>query len=168
MAGRLIIFCGIPGTGKTTIARLVAETDPGLVHIQTDDIRAMIAKPTFSPEESEFVYTSCVSVAREALDRGYSVIMDATFGSARRREATLAPLADHYSRIDYVHVVCDLETALQRNAGRAPTAVVPEETVRSMLLTFEAPTPALTVDTSKITAEEAAGLVVQALFQPSS
>jgi predicted kinase len=164
MAGRLIIFCGIPGTGKTTIARLVAKADPAVVHIQTDDVRAMIARPTFSSEESEFVYMSCVSVAKEALDQGYTVIMDATFGSARRREATLAPLAGHYSRIDYVHVMCDLETALQRNAARTPTAVVPEETVRSMLSTFEAPAPALTVDTSKVTAEEAAGLVVHALF----
>jgi predicted kinase len=164
MSGRLIIFCGIPGSGKTSIAGLVAKAEPDVVHVQTDAIRAMIRNPSYSSEESEMVYRACVAVAEEALDAGYTVILDATFGSARRRANTLAPLSGHYSRIDFVHVVCDLETALRRNAGRTGAAVVPEETVRSMLTTFEPPVPALTVDTSKTTPEAAAGLVVRALF----
>jgi len=164
MPGRLIIFCGIPGSGKTSIARIVARKDPTTVHIQTDAIRAMIAKPTFGADESDFVYRACVEVAKEALDKGYTAILDATFGSARRREATLAPLANSYSRIDFVHVKCHLETALRRNAARSSEAVVPEQTVRDMLSTFEAPFPSFVVDTSKITPEAAAGLIIQALF----
>jgi predicted kinase len=164
MQGRLIIFCGIPGSGKTSVARLVAKTEPKTLHVQTDAVRAMITKPSYTSEESELVYRACVAVAKEALEEGYNVILDATFGSARRRANTLAPLAGHYSRMDYVHVVCDLETALLRNAARASNAVVPEETVRSIFSTFEPPTPALTIDTSRITPEDAAGLVVRALF----
>ena len=164
MPGRLIIFCGIPGSGKTSIARLVAKREPGAVHIQTDAVRFMITNPTYTSEESEFVYRACVAVAEEALDAGHTVILDATFGSARRRENTLAPLTGHYSRIDYVHVVCDLDTVLRRNAARESMAVVPEETIRSIHSTFEPPTPAITVDTSKITPDDAAGLVVGALF----
>jgi len=164
MPGRLIIFCGIPGSGKTSVARIVAKKDPATVHIQTDVIRAMITKPAFSADESDFVYFACIEVAKEALDRGYTVILDATFGSARRRAATLAPLADHYSRVDFVHVFCDLETALRRNAGRGSEAVVPEQTVRDMLSTFEAPSPAFAVETSRITPEAAARLVIQAIF----
>jgi len=164
MPGRLIIFCGIPGSGKTSVARIVAKEDPTTVHVQTDAIRAMITKPAYSADESDFVYVACIEVAKEALDRGYTAILDATFGSARRRAATLAPLADHYSRVDFVHVFCDLETALRRNAGRASEAVVPEQTVRDMLSTFEAPSPAFALDTSRITPEAAAGLVVRAIF----
>lgn len=167
MPGRLIIFCGIPGSGKTSTARLVAKAHIPSVLVQTDTIRSMITKPSFSREESEFVYDSCVPIAQRALDRGYLVILDGTFGSSRRRESTLSALAGHYSRFDIVYIACDVETALARNLERAPEAVVPEKNLRGILSEFEVPSPALTVDTAGITPETAAELVGQALFRPS-
>ena len=164
MQGRLLIFCGIPGSGKTTIARLVARTERGAVLIQTDTIRGMITDRSYSIGESDFVYRSCAAVAREALDRGRMVILDGTFGSRRRREETLLALDGHYSLVDFVHVVCDLDTALRRNSSR--NAFVPEENVRGILSAFEAPASALTVDTSRCSPEYAAEVVVQTLLYP--
>ena len=51
MKGRLVIFCGIPGSGKTTIARLVLRSFEKSILIQTDDVRNMLAHPSFAPEE---------------------------------------------------------------------------------------------------------------------
>jgi len=162
--GRILIFCGIPGGGKTAIARIVAKTDPKAVHIQTDAVRAMITEPTFSAEESDFVYGICAAVAREALDAGRLVILDATFGTKWRRERTLRALAGHYSRVDFVHVVCDLKTALRRNAGRVGAAVVPEKNVADILRNFEAPESAFEVDSSTDSPQVAADKIARALL----
>ncbi len=164
MPGRLVIFCGIPGSGKTTIARKVAAQNEPSVHLQTDAIRAMIPRPTYSAEESEFVYDACLAAAREALDSGYFVILDGTFGSSRRREAALSALAGHYTSAEVVHVVCDLETALRRNSERL--RVVPEDRLKGILAAFEAPVGAITIDTSTTPPEDASLKVVRTLVYP--
>ena len=166
MPGRLLVFCGIPGSGKTTIARLVAESEPGAVHIQTDAIRGMISEPTFSAEESDFVYGVAVAVAKEALDAGRLVLLDATFGSGKRREKTLRGLAGRYSRVDFVHVTCNLETALRRNAARAGAAVVPRENLVDIQRKFEVPEGAIEVDNSRELPRVAADRIIRTLPYP--
>jgi predicted kinase len=159
--GRLVVFCGIPGSGKSTIAHLVAKMSMPSVQLQTDGVRNMIAEPTYSPEESEFVYQACVAAAKVALDMGYLTILDGTFGSRRRREGALSALEGHYSSANVVHVVCGLEAALQRNSRRRKP--VPEENLRGIMAGFDIPEGAITVDTSKMEAEEAARIVLEAI-----
>ena len=160
------MFCGIPGSGKTTIARLVARSEPLAVLIQTDAMRSLVPEPNFSMEESDLVYRSAMAAARVWLDGGRLVILDATFGSARRRASTLAELSGHYTRADIVHVVCDLETALRRNSKRQESAVVPPDRVKGILDAFETPEGAVVVDSSKTTPDEAAEMIIRELFYP--
>jgi predicted kinase len=124
----------------------------------------MIVEPTYKADESESVYRTCVAVAKEWLDNGYVVVLDGTFRSSRQRESVLAALRGHYSVVDFVHIVCDLQTALRRNSARV--AAVPEERVRGMLSAFEPPTPALTLDTTTMPPEAAAAMVVRTLLYP--
>lgn len=83
---KLIVVSGLSGTGKTTVARLVAEKF-GAVHLRTDAIRKEIfPKPTYSPEESEFIYQEFFRRAEQAI-KTRNVVMDATFMLERGRVA---------------------------------------------------------------------------------
>ena len=156
----LIILCGVPGSGKSTIARILGEKMRGSVHIQTDAIRGMIAEPNFGGNESAFVYDSCVRVAEEALRRGRPAILDGTFARSVHRARALSALRGLYGRCVLVHVVCSMSTAEGRNASRR--GVVPRERLRGIHASFEEPLDAMRIDTDVRSAEESAAIILVA------
>ena len=161
MKGRLVLFCGIPGGGKTTVARLVAGSFERSILIETDAVRGMLARPSFEPEESRFVYEACFGIAEEALRAGYFVALEGTFLKEDYRQDARSRLGRFSSSVDTIWVDCDLETALRRNSERR--AAVPSERVRSMFEMLEPPRDAIRVDSSRMSAESAAKRVLSAL-----
>ena len=162
MKGRLLIFCGIPASGKTTIARVVCEKLQRAILVQTDAVRGMLGHPSFRAEESKFVYGACNALAREALREGYTVLLDGTFMREEYRSEARNSLQKYYGRVDVVHVECRLDTALRRNASRR--ARIPAEKVRSIYERFEAPRRALRIDSARMRSRDAGNLIVESLF----
>ena len=155
---KLLIFCGIPGSGKSTIARLVATRLEGTVHVQTDGVRSMISQPRHDSQESDFVYSVCFTLAREALERGYNAILDGTFLREEFREEALQRLRGSYDSHLLVHVHCDARTAYLRNTSRK--ASVPQSRFNEMLLGFQEPVNALKIDSKHTSAELAAEAIL--------
>ena len=161
MRGRLIIFCGIPGCGKTTVARIAAQRLPNAILIQTDAVRAMLAHQSFSREESKFVYEGCMAVAREALRGGYTVLLDGTFMREDYRNEARDKLGRYSAGVDVVYVACSLATALRRNATRK--ASIPPDKLKSIYERFEVPRRALRIDSTRLRPADAAAKVAAAL-----
>lgn len=88
MSKQLICVAGLPGCGKSVVARLLAERLDGLL-LRTDAIRKeLFAVPDYSDEESIRTYAEFNRRAAEGLAGGRTVVMDATFYSrASRGEA---------------------------------------------------------------------------------
>jgi aminoglycoside phosphotransferase family enzyme/predicted kinase len=94
----LLIMHGVSGSGKTTIARSLAEA-LGAVHLRSDVERkrlhglAPLAHPDsgldeglYAPGASARTYARLAALAREALAAGYPVIVDAAFLKRSQRD----------------------------------------------------------------------------------
>lgn len=74
----LIVMVGLPGTGKSTLAREIAQALPAAV-VESDWVRkTLFPAPTHSGQESYFVHRVARAVIGRLLRRGISAISDAT------------------------------------------------------------------------------------------
>ena len=126
----LVVLGGLPGTGKTTIARRLSER-LGAAHVRVDSITAAMSKAGVDPGQSTGLasYVVAEAVAEECLRAGTPVVVDAVnpVGAARRQWHELA--ARTGDRLRVVEVVCPdeaehrrrLETRAEDLAGERPT-----------------------------------------------
>ena len=78
----LIEFCGLPGTGKTTLSRLVA-ADTGGILLRVDAIEAALQRHGLVPGAAG--YAVAHDLAEAHLRRGFAVIVDAVSPVAAAR-----------------------------------------------------------------------------------
>jgi aminoglycoside phosphotransferase family enzyme/predicted kinase len=97
----LVLVAGLPGTGKSTLARELTERASFTV-VRSDTVRKELAGLTpnasargtpdegiYSPEWTERTYAECLRRAEAVLVDGGRVIVDANFGDEGRRRAFL-------------------------------------------------------------------------------
>ncbi|MFQ6015716.1 MAG: AAA family ATPase [Anaerolineae bacterium] len=74
----LLMLSGLPGVGKSYLARRLAEVVPFVI-IESDLIRkTLFNPPTYSREESFWVHRVCHTLMRKLLAKGVRTIYDAT------------------------------------------------------------------------------------------
>ncbi|MBI5650830.1 MAG: ATP-binding protein [Chloroflexi bacterium] len=74
----LIVISGLPGTGKSYLARRLAERLPSVI-VQSDFVRKIIlTRPTYARVENFYVHRVAHAVIEQLLRAGYRVISDAT------------------------------------------------------------------------------------------
>ena len=82
----LIMISGLPGTGKSFLARKIAERLP-VVIVETDRVRKILfPEPTYASAESAWVHRVAHAVTEKLLRSGRRVIHDATNLSEWHRE----------------------------------------------------------------------------------
>ena len=95
---RLVAIGGLSGTGKSTLARMMAPgigAAPGAVHLRSDEIRKQLAgvpmlqrlgPDGYSSKMSERVYGTLVERAAQVLRSGHSVVVDAVYARPSERK----------------------------------------------------------------------------------
>jgi aminoglycoside phosphotransferase family enzyme/predicted kinase len=162
----LVLVGGLPGTGKTTIARGLADR-LGWAVLRSDEVRKELAgldpgEPSaaapfegiYSSAGTEEVYRELLRRAERALSWGDSVVLDATWLDPGQREAARAAATAGHAR--YHEIRCDLavdEAAARIRAraaagGDASDATV--EVLAALAQRFQSPwTMARHIDTSR-------------------
>jgi predicted kinase len=102
----LIVLGGLPGTGKTTIAREIAALVP-CVYLRIDTIeQALRSTDALAGEVGPAGYVVAYELARSNLSLGLTVVADCVNPLPVTREAWQAVAADASSRIVEVEIVC--------------------------------------------------------------
>jgi predicted kinase len=110
----LILLCGLPGTGKSYLARRLALQLPAVV-IETDFVRkTLFSPPTYSAEESGLVHKVARVLTRQFLQQGRHVICDATNLREFHRELIYRQAEQYNARLVIVRVVAPEEVVRQR------------------------------------------------------
>lgn len=115
---RLVAVCGLPGTGKTTVAEAIAERLDA-ERLRTDVVRKeLFPDPQYTEEEVSAVYREVLDRARDRLELDESVVVDATFQDVRYREWAREAAAESGADFELVAVECDEDVARDRIRAR--------------------------------------------------
>lgn len=111
----LIILTGLPGTGKSTVGRMIAKRTKATI-LSTDVIRRELfpQKRTFSKAESSKTYQEMYERARRLLLKGKHVILDATFIKEAYRDQAKKIANDVGVPWQVVEVTCDPKAIRER------------------------------------------------------
>jgi len=132
-SGFAIWFVGLPGSGKSALARGVRDHLRGrgvdTVLLQMDERRkTYFPEPKYTAQEREAAYAMFVDEAVELVRRGGNVLMD---GSAHK-VAMRTRARERIPRFAEVFVRCELDEAIRREAGR-PEGLVAADLYRRAL-----------------------------------
>lgn len=115
----LILLSGLPGAGKSHLARALASHTPVTI-ISSDRVRRMlVAKPTYSDGEHEFVHNACFRLVRCGLALRQVVVFDATNLRWQQRQRFRDLAGRHQAACHLVLVDCAEATVRSRLQRRA-------------------------------------------------
>ncbi len=165
-APALLLVCGLSGSGKTWLARQLAERLPA-VHVRSDVERKRragldalarsgsgVAAGLYSSALSAQVYDDLARAAEDILSGGFTAIIDATFlrREQRRRFAQLGDRLGALVRLIYCEA--PVQTLRARIAARAASGCDPSEADESVLdwqlARFELPRPEEPVEAIRV------------------
>ncbi|WP_426393064.1 AAA family ATPase [Variovorax sp. R-27] len=160
----LIVLGGLPGTGKTTIAREIAALVP-CVYLRIDTIeQALRSAGVLAGDVGPGGYVVAYELARSNLSLGQTIVADCVNPLLVTREAWQAVAADTSSRIVEVEIVCsDIAEHRRRVEQRSidVPGLVPTTWAAVQQRDYEPwTTQRLVIDTAFLGAREAAEVIL--------
>ncbi|MHB8546393.1 MAG: AAA family ATPase [Nitrosotalea sp.] len=114
----LVIICGLPGVGKTTLAKSLAPLIDGIV-LSSDKIRKeLFSSPTYSQTEQKAVFDTMVTAAKNLSDAGTNCILDATFNKEQSRVEVKKRLGLADNQFHIIECSCPEDIIMSRLESR--------------------------------------------------
>lgn len=151
----LVVVCGLPGVGKSTVSRLIAERLDAAV-LRTDVVRKeLFDEPGYASAETEAVYDEVLARTANVLDEtGRSVVLDGTFRRRDHRDDARRVAESVGCPFRLVHVRADESVVERRIADREGVSDADFEVHRELKERFDpVEDPDLRVDNSGSAAE---------------
>lgn len=160
---RLIALAGLPGVGKSTIARLVARALPA-TWLRIDSIEQALRDA--SVEVGEAGYRVAYRLATDQLRLGHDVVADSVNPLAATRDAWRGVAAATGATLLEVELICSDADEHRRRAEQRRTDIAgltPPDWAAIVTRDYAGwDGPPLRIDTARCSAEEAAARIVAA------
>lgn len=146
----LILIAGLPGSGKTTLARAIAKKY-GASHFNSDQLRREMGLwGSYRPEDKARVYEELLRRSRQALSEGKPVVVDSTFYKASLRK-TFEELAAACGQKPMWVFATAPDTVLRKRVSKPrPDSEADESVLEKIKAAYEPlEMPHLTIYTSK-------------------
>ncbi|MCS4315203.1 MULTISPECIES: AAA family ATPase [unclassified Pseudomonas] len=166
----LIVFSGLPGTGKTTIARELAR-QTGAVYLRIDVIEQAIRDAgVLAGDVGASGYGVANALALSNLQLGHRVVADCVNPVQESRAAWTAMAAKAEVALINIQVVCtdsqEHQRRVESRTGDIPGLTPPTWQSVSAHEYERWDPPVLTLDTASVTATEAVALIVAHTAMP--
>jgi predicted kinase len=135
-----IFTAGASGAGKTEYAISRKEKEPYLIHIDTDEIRNFFIPIGYNGNNANlFQQASSKGVDilyKEAINKGYSVILDTNFSNLNIASINLTKSLKHQYIIEIVYILQDLDKCLEfaKVREKVTKRVVPKEVIENSFI----------------------------------
>ena len=136
---RLILLCGLPGSGKTTLAKQL-ERDLGAVRLCPDDWLSALGVDLFDEPFRARLEQALITHAGELLRRGVSVVLEFGFWSRAERDGMRAFGRELGVEVELRYLAVPFEELVRRVEAR-PCVPLTRAHLTEYRDLFEAPTP---------------------------
>jgi len=113
---KMIILAGLPGAGKSTLAKKMVKQDSTYVRVNLDDIRSMLGTSDFDKEK--LVEQIELTSITYAFNQKYNVIVDDTNLNPKKINKLKAIAKQYNAEVDYKLISTDVEECIRRDALR--------------------------------------------------
>ncbi|MFC1559842.1 adenylyl-sulfate kinase [Candidatus Margulisiibacteriota bacterium] len=112
---------GLPGSGKSTIAKELIKHLENVEYLRLDEIRKKFVKaPKFTDEERDFVYRAFAEEGIKALKRNRHVVYDAAAHKLKWRDFARGRIEEFIE----VYVKCPVDICIKREGKRKSKHVI--------------------------------------------
>lgn len=132
---KLAIMCGLPRSGKTTLAKDLKRE--GWIRVCPNDLRRELHGQPFVKEAESVVWEVARTRAHALLQANHMVLIDATILTKKSRSSWRKLAKEFGVSLDIYLVETLFEVCLERNTG---TGAVPEDVLHRMHETYQRPT----------------------------
>jgi predicted kinase len=132
----LTLMCGVPGSGKSTFAKQMAQGNPVTV-LTPDDFRFELTGKWFHPPAEDTVWSIVKTTVRVLLRTQQSVIIDATTLTKHRRAEWVHIAKDCNVSCKVWALITPAELCIEHNAKRDRT--VPEVVLERQMAQYTVP-----------------------------
>jgi predicted kinase len=137
MSRELLILRGLPGGGKSTVAKSILEGSSSVIVCSADDYFMVDGRYEFDPARLGKAHQACIMSADRSMANGYALVVIDNTNIKKEHYLPYIKMAEKYGYTVTVRTIGSVDPSVVSTYHKRQVHGVPEETIRRMAETWE-------------------------------